>query len=169
MSTVEKGRGWMCTQWYRAACITPPAVIRSASGERLFTVGSPGSKFQAGGTEFTYNVRAKAGNFTETLTAYGPLNGSIAIEVHTSLWEILMYAFTEYGFSNHTRHCLWSSFQTEVPSCSETSACIEYILSDYIMWVLQLACQHDAVLYSNPWFVLFRLSFHGTKESQIFQ
>ena len=72
----------------------PPAVVLSASGDRLFTVGSPGSKFQAGGAEFTYNVRAKAGNFTETLTAYGPLNESITIEVHTSLCEILMYAFT---------------------------------------------------------------------------
>ena len=62
-----------------------PAVVRSASGDRLFMVGPPGSKFHAGGIEFTYNVRALGENFTESLTAYGPLNGSITIEVHARL------------------------------------------------------------------------------------
>ena len=62
-------------------------MIRSGSGDYLFTVGPPGSKFMAAGIEFTYNVAVSGENYTERLTASGTLNESITIEVHALLFR----------------------------------------------------------------------------------
>ena len=56
-------------------------MVRSETGDFLFTVGPPGHIFEAGGTEFEYHVSVEGGNFTESLTTNGTLNNSIIIEV----------------------------------------------------------------------------------------
>ncbi|CAI8039108.1 A disintegrin and metalloproteinase with thrombospondin motifs 14, partial [Geodia barretti] len=57
-------------------------MVRSETGDFLFTVGPPGHIFEAGGTEFEYHVSVEGGNFTESLTTNGTLNNSITIEVY---------------------------------------------------------------------------------------
>ena len=62
-------------------CFSDFPVVRSETGDFLFSVGPPGHKFEAGGTVFVYRMESDEGNFTESLMTNGTLNHSVTIEV----------------------------------------------------------------------------------------
>lgn len=76
-------------------------VIRSGSGDYVFTVGSPGSKFRAGGTEFTYHVGISEGNYRESIISDGKLNQSLTIEVNFGWTHIHTHAHTQNILKTH--------------------------------------------------------------------
>ena len=68
-----------------------PPVIRSGSGDYIFTVGPPGTKFKALGVEFTYDVILFEGHYRENITSAGKLNESVTIEVKSDPLSIIWY------------------------------------------------------------------------------
>lgn len=80
-------------------------MVRSTSGEYLFTVGSPGSKFIAGEAEFTYSVSVIGTNYRESLTTNERVNQSIIIEVGNKIIRLLLLSYSSLASVNY-RHMI---------------------------------------------------------------